>query len=133
MSRIVAVSNRVEGSRQKAAAGGLAIGLLRALEGGGGIWFGWNGEVSAGEPRDPEVRVRRGITYATIALDEALVEGYYNGFCNNTLWPLFHYRQGLSAYDRAQFEDAWMSATGGIVYVIHPASVPLPPSTGGNW
>jgi hypothetical protein len=36
-------------------------------------------------------------------------------------------------YDRAQFEDAWMSATGGIVYVIHPASVSLPASTGGNW
>jgi hypothetical protein len=36
-------------------------------------------------------------------------------------------------YDRAQFEDAWMSATGGIVYVIHPASVPLPASPGGNW
>jgi hypothetical protein len=35
-------------------------------------------------------------------------------------------------YDRTQFEDAWMSATGGIVYVIHPASVPLPPSSG-NW
>jgi trehalose 6-phosphate synthase len=105
VSRIVAVSNRVADPRQKAAAGGLAIGVLRALEGGGGIWFGWNGEVSAGEPQDPELRVRRGITYATIALDEALVEGYYNGFCNNTLWPLFHYRQGLSAYDRAQFES----------------------------
>ena len=36
-------------------------------------------------------------------------------------------------YDRAQFEEAWMSASGGIVYVIHPASVPLPPSPGGNW
>ena len=36
-------------------------------------------------------------------------------------------------YDRAQFEDAWMSATGGIVYVIHPPSVLLPQSSGGNW
>jgi Peptidase_C39 like family len=36
-------------------------------------------------------------------------------------------------YDRDQFEKAWMTATGGIVYVIHPASVPLPPSPGGNW
>jgi peptidase C39-like protein len=36
-------------------------------------------------------------------------------------------------YDRAQFEDAWMTASGGIVYVIHPGSVPLPPSPGGNW
>jgi hypothetical protein len=35
-------------------------------------------------------------------------------------------------YNRAQFEKAWMSASGGIVYVIHPASVPLPPSNG-NW
>jgi hypothetical protein len=36
-------------------------------------------------------------------------------------------------YDRTQFEDAWMNATGGIVYVIHPSSVPLPPSPLGNW
>ena len=36
-------------------------------------------------------------------------------------------------YDRAQFEKAWMTATGGIVYVIHPASVALPPSPAGNW
>jgi len=35
-------------------------------------------------------------------------------------------------YSRSQFEKAWMAATGGIVYVIHPASVPLPPSSG-NW
>ncbi|HYZ77942.1 MAG TPA: C39 family peptidase [Gaiellaceae bacterium] len=31
-------------------------------------------------------------------------------------------------YDRAQFEKAWLHATGGIVYVIHPPSVPLPPA-----
>jgi hypothetical protein len=36
-------------------------------------------------------------------------------------------------YDRAQFERNWMVSTGGIVYVIHPASVPLPPSPQGNW
>jgi len=35
-------------------------------------------------------------------------------------------------YDRAQFEQNWMTSTGGIVYVIHPASVPLPAGTG-NW
>src|SRR3954451_1648734 len=36
-------------------------------------------------------------------------------------------------YDRAQFEKAWMTATGGIVYVIHPSSVTLPASAAGNW
>jgi len=36
-------------------------------------------------------------------------------------------------YDRAQFEQNWMTSTGGIVYVIHPASLPLPASPLGNW
>ena len=36
-------------------------------------------------------------------------------------------------YDRAQFERNWMTSTGGIVYVIHPSSVLLPPSPSGNW
>jgi Peptidase_C39 like family len=36
-------------------------------------------------------------------------------------------------YDRAEFERAWLPASGGIVYVMRPASVPLPPSFGGNW
>ena len=30
-------------------------------------------------------------------------------------------------YDRAQFEKTWLSSTGGIVYIMHPATVPLPP------
>ncbi len=30
-------------------------------------------------------------------------------------------------YDRAELEYAWLAASGGIVYVIHPHHVPLPP------
>jgi hypothetical protein len=44
--------------------------------------------------------------------------------------------QVRKVYDRTAFERAWLSATGGIVYVIHPASVPLPPVPAGqlpNW
>jgi hypothetical protein len=40
--------------------------------------------------------------------------------------------QVRTVYDRAQFENVWIPHSGGIVYVIHPASVPLPPSNG-NW
>lgn len=32
-------------------------------------------------------------------------------------------------YDRSQFEKNWLASTGGIVYIMHPASVPLPPPT----
>jgi trehalose 6-phosphate synthase len=105
MSRIVAVSNRVADVGKGATAGGLAIGVHGALEGVGGVWFGWSGELTDGEPGRPEVRVRRGVTYATIALNGKRFERYYNGFCNNALWPLFHYRQGCLEYRRADFDD----------------------------
>jgi hypothetical protein len=36
--------------------------------------------------------------------------------------------------DRARFEAVWLSTSGGLVYVIHPASVPLPPAPAqANW
>jgi hypothetical protein len=35
-------------------------------------------------------------------------------------------------YPRAQFERAWLDGSGGVVYVITPPDVPLPPSPG-NW
>lgn len=105
MSRIVAVSNRVADPRHRASTGGLAVGLLSALEKGGGVWFGWNGELTEGDTRDPQVHVRQGVKYATIDLNNLEFEQYYNGFCNNTLWPLFHYRLGLFEYRRVQFQS----------------------------
>jgi hypothetical protein len=37
-------------------------------------------------------------------------------------------------YDRAQFENAWLPKSGGIVYVVHDDAHPLPPSpTQANW
>jgi hypothetical protein len=38
------------------------------------------------------------------------------------------------AYDREQFENAWIGHTGGIAYVIHPDDVPLPTAPAeANW
>ncbi len=37
-------------------------------------------------------------------------------------------------YDREQFENAWVPHSGGVAYVIHPSSVPLPPAQAeANW
>ena len=30
-------------------------------------------------------------------------------------------------YDRAEFERVWLGSAGGVVYIIHPDDVPLPP------
>ncbi len=39
-----------------------------------------------------------------------------------------------TVYNRQAFENAWVPHSGGIVYVIHPTSLPLPPHPAqANW
>ncbi|HEX5688473.1 MAG TPA: trehalose-6-phosphate synthase, partial [Roseiflexaceae bacterium] len=91
MSRLVAVSNRVSVPRRGSAPGGLAIGLLAAMQARGGLWFGWNGEVMAGAAEGAEVTRKDGVTYATFELSRKEYDEFYLGFSNGVLWPLFHY------------------------------------------
>lgn len=104
LSRLVAISNRVAVPSAGKAAGGLAVGVLAALRQSGGIWFGWGGKTSRGEPGDPRLEQRGRITFATIDISEADFESYYNGYCNGTLWPLFHYMLGFFKYNRAHYD-----------------------------
>jgi len=42
--------------------------------------------------------------------------------------------QVRTVYDRTEFENVWVPHSGGITYVIHPTSVPLPPRPAeANW
>ncbi len=77
--------------RRGAAPGGLAVGVLAALQNTGGIWFGWSGETAEEPSAEPEVLFRGNVRYATIDLKPAEFDAYYNGYCNSTLWPIFHY------------------------------------------
>ncbi len=96
------VSNRVAPIDEgKQAAGGLAVAVLAALKRTGGIWFGWSGAITEGESQTQPTSVTVGrLTYATLDLGRRDHEEYYNGFANQTLWPLFHYRLGLIAVNR---------------------------------
>ena len=103
--RLVIVSNRVAIPRRNApAAGGLAVGVLGALRDHGGVWFGWNGQLTASEASDPEIVSRGNINYATISLNETDFEQYYNGYSNKVLWPVCHYLLDFIQYDSADFE-----------------------------
>ncbi len=95
------VSNRVTPLtlRQAAAAGGLAVGVLAALQQSGGLWFGWSGETVGRTPTAAKVFRTGRITYALVDLKDSDFEAYYGGFANRTLWPLFHYRIDLANYD----------------------------------
>ncbi|MEX2123779.1 MAG: trehalose-6-phosphate synthase [Woeseia sp.] len=103
--RLVAVSNRVASpSEGDKAAGGLAVGVLGALRACGGIWFGWNGKLTPGETHEPEIEEHGNIKFIGIDLNDGDYEGYYNGFSNKVLWPLFHYLLSFIQYNRGDFE-----------------------------
>ncbi len=104
LSRLIAISNRVAEPSAGKAAGGLAVGIMAALRQSGGVWFGWGGKTCHGEPSEPRQRRRGDITFATIDISKADFDGYYNGYCNGTLWPLFHYMLGILKYNRDHHE-----------------------------
>jgi trehalose 6-phosphate synthase len=106
MSRLIVVSNRVNppSGKGEESVGGLAMALAAALREYSGLWFGWSGKTTPEFTGQLSMQKIDGVTVATVDLEEADVEEYYNGYANKTLWPLFHYRQDLTAYDRAYGE-----------------------------
>ncbi|KAJ6728283.1 TREHALOSE-6-PHOSPHATE SYNTHASE [Salix koriyanagi] len=80
-------------------AGGLVTALLGVKE-FEARWIGWAGV------NVPDEVGQKALTKALaekrcipVFLDEEIVHQYYNGYCNNILWPLFHYL-GLPQEDR---------------------------------
>ncbi|HEU4589723.1 MAG TPA: trehalose-6-phosphate synthase [Steroidobacteraceae bacterium] len=104
MSRLVAVSNRVSMPKRGSTPGGLAVGLLAAMEARGGVWFGWDGETTEGAPGPATVNWQGNVEYVSTALAETEYRDFYLGFCNSVLWPLFHYFIAEFRYSAAQFE-----------------------------
>jgi trehalose 6-phosphate synthase len=106
MSRLIVVSNRVTAPEKKgeAPAGGLAVALSAALREYSGFWFGWSGKTTDTFTGEIHTREVDEVTTVTIDLEEADYQEYYNGYANGALWPLFHYRIDLTAYDRSYGE-----------------------------
>ncbi|WP_293810055.1 trehalose-6-phosphate synthase [uncultured Bosea sp.] len=103
--RLVIVSNRVTipDRHEKVMAGGLAVALREALEQRGGLWFGWSGTVSESGPTQVRQVEHGNVTYAVTDLSEAERQSYYLGFSNRALWPLMHYRLGLTEFQRSDY------------------------------
>jgi trehalose 6-phosphate synthase len=101
--RLICVSNRVSLPR-RGASGGLAVGLLSALRHTGGTWLGWSGETSEEPAPEPEILTRDNIRFATVDLKTAEFDAYYNGYCNSSLWPLFHYFPERFRHEQRHYE-----------------------------
>lgn len=101
--RLIIASNRIAlpGATK---AGGLAVALADALaERGGGVWFGWSGEVVERETRGVRLFAEGTIDYAIADLTQSEYDGYYLGYSNRALWPVFHYRVDLAHFDEEEF------------------------------
>jgi len=107
--RLIVVSNRVNppSGDGEQSVGGLAMALAAALKEYSGLWFGWSGKTIETFTGELNVETIGGVTAATVDLEDVDLEEYYNGYANKTLWPLFHYRNDLAAFDRA-FDKGYM-------------------------
>lgn len=110
MGKLIIVSNRlpVTVTRYKGnlayqkSIGGLATGLKNYHKQNDSIWIGWPG--IADEEISPQEKCSicgklRALQCFPVYLTNSEIELYYNGFSNETIWPLFHYFIYLTKYD----------------------------------
>lgn len=114
MARLILVSNRLpvtvhrdeSGFRLERSIGGLASGLGAFYQSLDSLWIGWPG-IEGGDT----IAGTAGITAALenercrpVFIPQAEIEGFYDGFCNATIWPLFHYLPLYTVYDQSRWE-----------------------------
>jgi trehalose 6-phosphate synthase len=113
-TRLLVVSNRLptvlekkdSGWILKPGSGGLVSALAPVLSHRGGVWIGWPGLAlergGAWEALISEGFRERGYNLLPVLLNEEEVKGFYEGFSNAILWPLFHDLTG-----RCDFQPAY--------------------------
>lgn len=115
--RLIVVSNRlpVSVSRKDGelvftpSAGGLATAMasLDVPEGSDRLWIGWPGipteDLKRGEKLKVTLELRK-LGYVPVFLTRQQVALFYEGYANDTIWPLFHYFQSYAQYDKRYWE-----------------------------
>jgi len=116
MSRLVVVSNRVLDLSKAARAGGVAVTLADVVRTHKALWFGWNGEI---KPADEADMVRRKARVTTASLSDIEYAGYYLGYANSVLWPVFHNRLDLAQLE-ARFYERFVEVNRRLTSLLHP-------------
>jgi len=81
--------------------GGLVTALEPVMQAQEGAWIGWAGQPDLEyEPFDHE-----GMHIVPVPLDAEEIELYYEGFSNDTLWPLYHDVIAAPGYHREWWES----------------------------
>lgn len=98
---LIVVSNRLpvtirqapEGLMLTESVGGLATGLRGLQEVREGRWIGWPGPTEKlGAEREADLDRRLdALGCVPVHLSRAEIRGFYQGYSNGVIWPLFHY------------------------------------------
>lgn len=110
MSRLLIVANRLPMNITKRkgdfhfrpSPGGLVTGLSSLSESYEQLWIGWPGITNEKlSIKDKKlVRERLSAEYCwPVFLSRKQIDKYYLGFCNKTIWPLFHYFPMRTVYE----------------------------------
>ena len=115
MPRIIIISNRLPVTAEKGkskliyhpSVGGLATGMSPLQKEYECLWVGWPGiareQLNAKEKESLVKELKKTGNYP-VFLSQAHIEGYYNGFCNKTIWSLFHCFTQFSVYENQLWE-----------------------------
>jgi alpha,alpha-trehalose-phosphate synthase [UDP-forming] len=95
------VENPDGGQEWRPSPGGLVAALEPVMREAGGAWIGWSGD-DGPAPGAFEVD---GMHLVGLGLSAAEVRLFYEGFCNATLWPLYH-----DVITPPQFHRSWWDA-----------------------
>ncbi|WP_029894912.1 alpha,alpha-trehalose-phosphate synthase (UDP-forming) [Desulfohalovibrio reitneri] len=113
--RLVVVSNRLPASLKQVegewtvqpGSGGLVTAIAPVLKNRGGLWIGWSG--GHGDVDLPKLlgdfSKDAGYDLHPVQLTEEEVRGYYYGFANEIIWPLFHDFQSRCNFDPSYWRD----------------------------
>ncbi len=113
MSKTIIISNRLpvkitqENNEYelKVSEGGLATGLGSVYKDGDNIWIGWCG-LEVPKADEPKIKDKlRKENLAPVFLTEEEIHLYYEGFSNETLWPIFHYMSTYAQYNQSYWDS----------------------------
>lgn len=115
MSKTIILSNRLPVQLQISqgrieatpSVGGLATGMKSVHQDGESLWIGWSGLTREETPEELEGEIDQALDShgcLRVPLDTEEVDGFYFGFSNRTLWPLFHYFMEYSEFELANWE-----------------------------
>ncbi len=121
-SRLIVISNRLPFTASikegqpcfTASAGGLASGLWNYLERlstehqqeADFLWLGWPGStIDSVHQAAVQEHGQKAYRASSVFLPEESMDRFYLGFCNRTIWPLFHYFPSLARYEQTYWNE----------------------------